>query len=205
MKFNVNAYTKQLKGLPKQAVKQSKFAADLSADRLLDTKKVINKAEKASLSLNSIAYGTVEKLIAQQFNVVEATVEAGAKRLKTAAKAKNAKNFVQGQVKLTMDGRDRVVADVKDTVAILTNTKDDLVALFNNVYKIKSAKPAAKKTVKVKAKAAKSSTKKSAKKPAKPAAKKATKVAKKASKKASKTRAKAKTAAKRKTTRRRAA
>ena len=198
MKFNVNTYTKQIKGLPQQAVKQTKFAADLSADKLLDSKKMINKAEKATLTLNSIAYGTVEKLIAQQYDVVEATVDAGAKRLKTAVKAKSAKNLLQGQVKLTMDSRDRVVADVKQTVAILTTAKDDLVGLFNNVYNIKSAKTAVKKTVKAKAKTAK----KAAKKVAKPAAKKATKVAKKATKKvakkASATRAKAKTARKRK-------
>ena len=96
MKFNVNTYTKQIKSLPKQAVKQTRFAADLSADKLLDTKKVIGKAEKATLTLNSIAYGTVGKLIAQQFDIVEGTVEASAKRLKTAAKSKDAKTLLFG-------------------------------------------------------------------------------------------------------------
>ena len=188
MKFNVNAYSKQLKGLPQQAVKQTKFAADLSADKLLDSKKVIGKAEKATLTLNSIAYGTVEKLIGQQFDIVEGVVEASAKRLKTAAKAKDAKNLFEGQAKLNNATRTRVTADVKATVAILTGARDNVVELFNNVYNVKPAKKApvkaAKKTIKAKAKTAKKAAPKAAKKVAKKVAKKP--VAKKAVKKVAK-------------------
>ncbi|MBT8142531.1 MAG: phasin family protein [Gammaproteobacteria bacterium] len=202
MKFDVNAYTKQLKGLPKQAVKQTKFVADLSADKLLDSKKVVNKAEKATLTLNSIAYGTVEKLIGQQFNVVEGMVDASAKRLKAAVKANDAKTLVKAQTKLNYATRDRVIANAKATAAILVDARDNVVELFNNVYNVKpaakKAKKAVKKNLKAKAKPAAKAVKKSAKKAAK-------KVNKKATKKASTTRAKAKTAAKRKTTRRKAA
>ena len=186
MNLNINAYTKQLKDLPKVAVKQTRFAADLSADKLLDSKKVVNKAEKATLTLNSIAYGTASKLIAQQFTMVEGVVEASAKRLKSAAKAKDAKNLVEGQTKLNNATVARVTKDVKNTVAILVDARDNVVELFNNVYNVK---PAAKKTAKkvtAKAKPAKKSAKKAVKKVAKKTtakAKTAKKVAKKATKK----------------------
>ena len=189
MNLNVNAYTKQLKNLPKVAVKQTRFAADLSADKLLDSKKVVSKAEKATLTLNKIAYGTVEKLITQQFTVVEGLVEASAKRLKTAAKAKDAKNLVEGQTKLNDATVTRVTKNVKNTVAILVGARDNVVELFNNVYKVK---PAAKKTakkvakkVKAKAKPVKKSAKKAVKKVAKKTAAKA-KPVKKATKKVAK-------------------
>jgi len=208
MNLNVNAYRKQLKKLPKVAVKQGKFAADLSADKLLDGKKIMRKAEKATLTLNNIAYGTVKKLIGQQFKVAEELVDASAKRLKTTAKANNAKALLKAQSKLNQATRKRVITDVKETVAILGDTKDDLVKLFNNVYNIK---PAAKKiqTVKTKKATVAKAVKKTAKK-SKPTAKRATrkaskKVAKKVTKRTSSTRAKAKKASKRKTTRRRRA
>ena len=187
MNLNVNAYTKQLKNLPKVAVKQSRFAADLSADKLLDSKKVVSKAEKATLTLNKIAYGTVEKLITQQFTIVEGVVEASAKRLKTAAKAKDAKKLVEGQTKLNDATVARVTKNVKNTVAILVDARDNVVELFNNVYNVKPVAKkakAAKKTIKAKAKPAKKAVKKVAKKAVakKPVKKTAKKVAKKATK-----------------------
>lgn len=190
MNLNINAYTKQLKDLPKVAVKQTRFAADLSADKLLDSKKVVNKAEKATLTLNSIAYGTASKLIAQQFTIVEGVVDASAKRLKAAAKATDAKNLVVSQTKLNDATVARLTKNVKNTVAILVDARDNVVELFNNVYNVK---PAAKKTAKkvakkvtAKAKPAKKSAKKAVKKVAKKTtakAKTAKKVAKKATKK----------------------
>ena len=188
MNLNINTYTKQLKDLPKVAVKQTRFAADLSADKLLDSKKVVNKAEKATLTLNNIAYGTASKLIAQQFTIVEGVVEASAKRLKVAAKAKDAKNLVAGQTKLNDATVARVTENLKNTVAILVDARDNVVELFNNVYNVKSvAKKAtvAKKTIKAKAKPAKKAVKKVAKKAVakKPVKKTAKKVAKKATKK----------------------
>jgi len=180
MNLNVNAYTKQLKDLPKVAVKQTRFAADLSADKLLDSKKVVTKAEKATLKLNKIAFGTAEKLIAQQFTSVEGLVNASAKRLKTAAKAKDAKKLVEGQAKLNDATVARVTKNLQNTVSILVDARDNVVDLFNSVY---NTKPAAKK-VKAKAKSAKKAVKKAAKKPVKKTVKKAAKkVAKKTTRK----------------------
>jgi len=206
MNLNVNAYTKQLKDLPKVAVKQTRFAADLSADKLLDSKKVVTKAEKATLKLNKIAYGTVEKLITQQFTSVEGIVNASAKRLKAAAKAKDAKTLVEGQARLNDATVARVTKNLQNTVAILVDARDNVVDLFNSVY---NTKPVAKKTAKVakkvkaKAKPAKKTAKKAVKKVAKKIAKKPVKkTAKKATKKVAKKTARKTT---RKTSRKRAA
>ncbi len=188
MNLNINAYTKQLKDLPKVAVKQTRFAADFSADKLLDSKKVVSKAEKASLTLNSIAYGTANKLIAQQFTIVEGVVEASAKRLKAASKATDAKKLVEGQTKLNDATVARVTTNLKNTVAILVDARDNVVELFNNTYNVKPVAKkakAAKKTIKAKAKPAKKAVKKVAKKAVakKPVKKTAKKVAKKVTKK----------------------
>lgn len=207
MNLNVKAYTKQLKGFQKEAIKQTREVAGVSADAVLGGKKIVRKAEKATLTLNNIAYGTVEKLIGKRFDMVEKTLDASAKRLKASAKAKSVKAFLKAHSDLNEKTIARLTKDFNDTITIVVDAKDNVVELFNDVYTVKPAKAKkvvkkaakksakkatktaakAKKTVKAKAKTAKKPVKKTAKKVAKKATRKpAKKVTKKVAKKTAK-------------------
>jgi len=192
MNLNVKAYTKQLKGFQKEAIKQTREVAGVSADAVLGGKKIVRKAEKATLTLNNIAYGTVEKLIGKRFDMVEKTLDASAKRLKASAKAKSVKAFLKAHSDLNEKTIARLTKDFNDTITIVVDAKDNVVELFNDVYTVKPVKAKkvvakAKKTVKAKAKTAKKPVKKTAKKVAKKATRKpAKKVTKKVAKKTAK-------------------
>jgi len=185
MNLNVNAYTKQIKKFPKKAIKQTRVAADASADVVLDSKKVVRKAEKATLSFNNIAYGTANKLVGKRFDMIEKTLDASAKRLKKSAKAKSVKALIETHADLNNATVARLTKDFNETVAILVDAKNDLVELFDATYSTKPANKKAKKTIKAVKKTAKKAKRKAAAK-AKPAKKATRKVAKKTAKKVAK-------------------
>ena len=185
VKSYTKAYTKELKNFQKEAIKQTREVADASVDAVLNGKKVVRKAEKATLKLNSIAYGTVEKLIGKRFDVMEKNLEATAKRIKATMKAKDLKTLVKAHADLNEKTIARLTKDVNDTINIVVDTKDNVVELFNNVYNTKPAKKVAKKISKKATKTA-AKAKKTVKAKAKPAKKAVTKTAKKVSKKVTK-------------------
>jgi len=211
MNINVKAYRKQLKSFQKEALKQTREVADVSADAVLGGKRIVRKAEKATLTLNNIAYGTVEKLIGKRFDVMEKNLDATAKRIKASVKAKSFKKLVKTNAEFNQKTVARLTKDVNDTITIVVEAKDNVVELFNDVAKAKSAK--AKKIVKKANKTAKKTTtkaKRTVKSKAKTARKTTKKVVKKANKKVAKKTARKpvrKTAKKvtKKTTRRRRA
>jgi len=138
-----------------------------AAGKVSGAKGSVHEFGARGLKLTEITYRYIEKLLKLQLKFVEASFDEGAKRLKTAANAESFTGLFKDQVELLPMTRERIMKNARETMGLVMETRDDVVAVFKPVAK----KPARKAPAK---KAAKPAAKKVAKKAArKPAAKKA--------------------------------
>jgi len=151
----------QVQNLFDNVVVRARDLADGTVDELRSA--TLDVAGKV-LKLNEITFRYLDKLIKLQLKFVEGSIEEGAKRLKTAANADTFASLFKDQVQLLPMTRERIVKNARETLGLVLETRDDVVAVFKPVAK----KPARKAAAKAPAK--KASAKKAA---AKPAAKKA--------------------------------
>jgi phasin family protein len=125
------------------------------AGKVSGTKGSIHDLGTRGLKLNEITFRYLDKLIKLQLKFVEGSIEEGAKRLKTAANADTFVSLFKDQVQLLPMTRERIVKNARETMGLVLETRDDVVAVFKPVAK----KPARKV-------AAKAPAKKAARKPA---------------------------------------
>jgi hypothetical protein len=118
-------------------------------------KGTVHEVGKRGLKLNEMAFHYLDKLIKLQLKFVESTIDEGAKRLTTAANAPSLGKLVKDQVNLLPMTRDRITNNARDTLGLVMETRDGVVALF---------KPAAKAKAVRKAPAKKAATRKISKK-----------------------------------------
>jgi hypothetical protein len=133
------------------------------AGKVKNVKGTVHEVGKRGLKLNEMAFHYLDKLIKLQLKFVESSFDEGAKRLTTAASAPSLGKLVKDQVNLLPMTRDRITQNAKETLGLVMETRDNVIALF------KPAKPA-RKTPAKKAAAKKTAKKAVRKAPAKKAA-----------------------------------
>jgi hypothetical protein len=126
-----------------------------AAGKVKSVKGTVHEVGKRGLKLNEMAFHYLDKLIKLQLKFVESTIDEGAKRLTTAANAPSLGKLVKDQVNLLPMTRDRITNNARDTLGLVMETRDGVVALF---------KPAAKAKAVRKAPAKKAATRKISKK-----------------------------------------
>lgn len=104
---------------------------DTGAEWVADRKEPIEVITEKTLKLNGISHESAARLVRQQALFIEGSVEAAARRLKTAAEADSLRNLIDGQIKLLPETRDRIVDDFRKTFAILSDTREDLGQLIS--------------------------------------------------------------------------
>lgn len=146
------------------------------AGKVSGTKGSVHDLGTRGLKLNEITFRYLDKLIKLQLKFVEGSIEEGAKRLKTAANADTFVSLFKDQVQLLPMTRERIVKNARETMGLVMETRDDVVAVFKPVARKPARKTAAKAPAKkaVAKPAAKKTAKKAVRKaPAKKAAPKA--------------------------------
>ncbi|MDH3645309.1 MAG: phasin family protein [Gammaproteobacteria bacterium] len=103
---------------------------DNGASWVSDRKGPLDVATEKTLKLNGISHESTARMVRQQARFIESSVEGAALRLKTAAKSDSFRDLIDGQIKLLPETRDRIVDDIRKTVEILSDTREDLGQLF---------------------------------------------------------------------------
>ena len=135
--------------------KIEKFARDLRveyglrADRALSTireatidtaeliksgKSPIRKFADTGLKLNRITSRSVDKLVRNQVNLVEGTLDDGARRLKMAARANTVRSLVGDQIATLPASRDRTIGSARKTIDIIRLTGTDFRGVVTDVF-----------------------------------------------------------------------
>lgn len=154
----------------RNAMRGGRAVAGVAASALLSSREPTRRVAKAGLKLNKITHSSIADMVKLQAEIVEGTVEAGAKRLELIADADSLRTLVKDQVALMPETRDRVAGDARKTVKLFAETRDELVEAFGKAPSKPARKTRARKAP-VK-RAAKKAAKKAA--PAKKAAKRKT-------------------------------
>ncbi|MBT8138040.1 MAG: phasin family protein [Gammaproteobacteria bacterium] len=103
---------------------------DHGSSWMQERKGPLDVVTEKTLKLNGISHDSAARLVRQQADFVEGTVDGMATRLTAAATAESFRGLIDSQIKLMPESRDRVVTDVRKTFEILGDTRTDLVQLF---------------------------------------------------------------------------
>ena len=103
---------------------------DNSASWVSHRKGPLDVFTEKTLKLNGLSHDSAARLVRQQATFLEGSVDGMVKRLKTAADAESFRGFLDGQIKLMPETRDRIVGDIRKTFEILGDTRTDLTTLF---------------------------------------------------------------------------
>lgn len=169
------------------SLKNSRSAAKTGAELISSSTETVSKVSDNALKLNKISHKTLAKLVNEQANMVEGTLEAAATRLNIAAQADSVQELWAEQIELLPKTRARLSDDMKKMFGIVTETGEelsDLVAAALADFRRdgeKATKTVAKKARKKTAKVTKKARKKAA--TVKKTAKKKTTAARKTAKK----------------------
>lgn len=116
------------------AVAAARGSALGAAERVATAKQPIRTLAVAGQRLSSLSNRYFEQLFGQQAHTLEGVIEAGAERLKRAAKARNLREFIDGQRTLGAAGRERLAQDFKAAWKIATDTGNGLRELATDTY-----------------------------------------------------------------------
>ncbi len=103
---------------------------DTGAEWVAHRKRPLDVVTEKTLKLNGISHESAARMVRQQAEFFEGSVDAAARRLKTAAEADSLRSLIDGQIKLFPETRDRIVDDVRKTFEILSDTREDLGQLI---------------------------------------------------------------------------
>jgi len=84
------------------------------------------------MKLNDLSHDYIARLLKAQRKIFDGVVEDGATRIRRVADAGNLKEFWDKQRELFPSTRDRIAGNVKETLDILSGTRDGLQALIEN-------------------------------------------------------------------------
>jgi phasin family protein len=97
--------------------------------------KMGESAFETSRRLAEINQAALEKLMAQQMELVDAWVEAGVKNLELMAKAKGYQEVVSGQAELAREYGQKVLAGCKSGSEVLSEARDSATKLVDDAVK----------------------------------------------------------------------
>ena len=103
---------------------------DTGAEWVAERKRPLDVVTEKTLKLNGISHESAARMVRQQAEFFEGTVDAAARRLKTASEADSIRSLIDGQIKMFPETRDRIVDDVRKTFEILSDTREDLGQLI---------------------------------------------------------------------------
>ena len=115
------------------ATDRTRNATVMLADAVARTNRPVDLAVETSLKLNEITHKSVARFVKQQARMIEGTVDAASKRLHVAADASNLRNLVNDQLAMFPATRDRLTKDARNTVAVFTETREELTDLVRSV------------------------------------------------------------------------
>ncbi|MEL7447698.1 MAG: phasin family protein [Pseudomonadota bacterium] len=115
------------------AADRTRNATVMLADAVARTHRPVDLAVKTSLKLNEITHKSLASLVKQQASMIEGTVDAASKRLHVAADADNLRDLVNDQLAMFPATRDRLAKDARNTVAVFTETREELTDLVRSV------------------------------------------------------------------------
>ncbi len=115
------------------AADRTRNATVMLADAVDRTHRPVDLAVKTSHKLNEITHKSVARLVKQQARMIEGTVDAASKRLHVAADAHNLRDLVSDQMAMFPATRDRFVKDARGTLAVFTDTREELTDLIRSV------------------------------------------------------------------------
>ncbi|GBF31230.1 hypothetical protein MnTg04_01187 [bacterium MnTg04] len=146
----------KLKNLSDQFKGRVKYTAEHAIDQVKNGTQVVANAvdsltspahilNDAGSKLNDLSHDYFGRLLKGQRKIVDGVVEDSAKRLRVMADAGNLKEFWDDQVALFPATRERMVANVRETLEILGHTRDGLKELVQStVLEFKGKKTPAK-------------------------------------------------------------
>ena len=113
--------------------KRVRDSLDNSASWVSHRKAPLDVVTEKTLKLNELSHDSTARLVRQQASFLEGSVDAMVRRLKTAADAESFRGFLDGQIKLMPETRDRIVDDIRKTFEIFGDTRTDLASLFREM------------------------------------------------------------------------
>ncbi len=105
-----------------------------AANRVNVAKQPIRTLAVAGQRLSNVSNRYFEQLFGQQAHTLEGVIEAGAERLKRAAKAESLKDLIKGQRTLGNAGRERLAKDLMATWKIAADTGNEIRDLAVETY-----------------------------------------------------------------------
>ncbi len=135
----------RVKDTAEHAIDQVKNGTQVAANAVDLLKSPAHILNNAGSKLNDLSHKYFGRLLKEQRKIVDGVVEDSAKRLRVMADAGNLQEFWGDQVALFPATRDRIVANVRETLEILGHTRDGLKELVQStVLEFKGKKTPAK-------------------------------------------------------------
>lgn len=122
----------RVKDTAEHAIDQVKNGTQVAANAVDSLKSPAHILNNAGSKLNDLSHDYFGRLLKEQRKIVDGVVEDSAQRLRVMADAGNLQEFWDNQVALFPATRDRMVANVRETLEILGHTRDGLKDLVQS-------------------------------------------------------------------------
>lgn len=139
------------------AMDAARESALKAASRVTAAKRPVRLLAEASLRFTTLSGRYFERILGKQAEIIETVIDAGAERLKSAARAENFRTLLQDQREMRGDTRERLAKELRDSWGITKASGREMRQLAVDTYvevvhgqKVAAPKPRRKRAVKAK-------------------------------------------------------